>query len=399
MEQAFARHLDLIKENAVEVIAEDELVAKLKDSCRKKKPLKLKIGFDPTARDIHLGHTVLLLKLRKLQELGHQVYFIIGDFTAKIGDPSGKTATRPVLSSREIKANALTYTKQAFKILDRKRTTIIYNSTWYRKMNLTQFLKLLSLYTIARVMERDDFSERLKEGRPLTLLEIIYPLIQGYDSYKLGADIEFGGTDQKFNLLVGRHLQEALGQAPQSLVTMPLLVGLDGKNKMSKSLGNYVGITESPGSMVGKLMSISDELMWEYVRLLYSGDKAKLKELHPKQAKLALAENIVFFYYDKDTAALAVREFEKIFSQKELPQDLPVYKAGESKVDILEVLHKQGLVSSKNEARRLLAQGSLYLINPAKAKDSKVLKEQLVDLTSGSVVVKVGKKKFLKIEP
>jgi len=399
VEQAFARHLDLIKENAVEVIAEDELVAKLKDSCRKKKPLKLKIGFDPTARDIHLGHTVLLLKLRKLQELGHQVYFIIGDFTAKIGDPSGKTATRPVLSSREIKANALTYTKQAFKILDRKRTTIIYNSTWYRKMNLTQFLKLLSLYTIARVMERDDFSERLKEGRPLTLLEIIYPLIQGYDSYKLGADIEFGGTDQKFNLLVGRHLQEALGQAPQSLVTMPLLVGLDGKNKMSKSLGNYVGITESPGSMVGKLMSISDELMWEYVRLLYSGDKAKLKELHPKQAKLALAENIVFFYYDKDTAALAVREFEKIFSQKELPQDLPVYKAGESKVDILEVLHKQGLVSSKNEARRLLAQGSLYLINPAKAKDSKVLKEQLVDLTSGSVVVKVGKKKFLKIEP
>ena len=398
MEQAFTRHLDLIKENAVEVIAEDELVAKIKNACQKKKPLKLKIGFDPTARDIHLGHTVLLHKLRKLQDLGHQVYFIIGDFTAKIGDPSGKTAIRPVLSSREIKANALTYTKQAFKILDRKHTTVIYNSAWYRKMNLAQFLKLLSLYTVARVLERDDFSERIKAGRPLTLLEIIYPLIQGYDSYKLGADIEFGGTDQKFNLIVGRHLQEALGQAPQSLVTMPLLVGLDGKNKMSKSLGNYVGITESPDSMVGKLMSISDELMREYIRLLYSGDKGELSQMHPKQAKLALAENIVSFYYDKNTAAASVREFEKIFSQKQLPQDLPVYKAKDNKVDILEVLHKQGLVSSKNEARRLLSQGSLYLINPAQSKDIRVLKEQIIDLVSGSVVVKVGKKKFLKIE-
>jgi len=398
VEQAYTRHLDLIKEKSVEVIAESELIAKLKDSCQNKRPLKLKIGFDPTARDIHLGHTVLLHKLRKLQDLGHQVYFIIGDFTAKIGDPSGKNAIRPVLSDRQIKANALTYTKQAFKILNRRKTTVIYNSIWYRKMDLSKFLKLLSLYTVARVIERDDFSQRIKEGRPLTLLEIIYPLIQGYDSYKLGADIEFGGTDQKFNLIVGRHLQEALGQAPQSLVTMPLLVGLDGKNKMSKSLGNYIGITENPNTIVGKLMSISDEVMWEYIRLLYNGDQSQLKALHPKQAKMALAENIVSFYYNKSIASQAVREFERVFSQRQLPSDLAVYKTKDTTIDILEVLHNQGLVSSKNEARRLLAQGSLYLIDPGQPKVSTVIKEQAVILPPGGTVIKIGKKKFLKIE-
>ena len=218
MDPAISAHLNLIKENAVELIAESELVAKIKNSCLSKKPLKLKIGFDPTASDIHLGHTMLLGKLRKLQDLGHQVYFIIGDFTAKIGDPSGKITTRPTLTDKQIKANASTYTKQAFKILDKKKTTIIYNSIWYKKMSLTKFLELLSSYTVARVLERDDFSQRIKEGKPLTVLEIIYPLIQGYDSYKIGADIEFGGTDQKFNLIVGRHLHEIFNQPPQALL-------------------------------------------------------------------------------------------------------------------------------------------------------------------------------------
>ena len=263
MKPAISDHLKALKENTVDLIAEKELKLKLENSLKKKTPLKLKIGLDPTSRDIHLGHTVLLRKLRKLQDLGHKVYFIIGDFTAKIGDPSARSVLRPTLTDKEIKQNASTYTKQAFKILDRKKTKVIYNSIWYKKMGLPSFLSVLSSYTIARILERDDFSRRIKENQPLTLLEIIYPLIQGYDSCQMEADIEFGGTDQKFNLIVGRHLQETFGLAAQVAITMPILVGLDGKNKMSKSLGNYIGITESPKEMFGKLMSISDQSMWE----------------------------------------------------------------------------------------------------------------------------------------
>ena len=268
MKSKITQHLELIKENSVDLIAEEELAFKLENSFKKNKPLKLKIGFDPTAKDIHLGHTVLLRKLRKLQDLGHQVYLIIGDFTAKIGDPSQRTALRPVLTDKEIKANAATYTQQVFKILNKKKTKIINNSIWYKKIGLPKFLSLLSSYTIARILERDDFSQRIKEGKPLTVLEIIYPLIQGYDSCKMEADIEFGGTDQKFNLIVGRHLQQTFGQPSQVVVTMPILVGLDGKNKMSKSLNNYIGVTEDPKSMFGKIMSISDQVMWEILNCL-----------------------------------------------------------------------------------------------------------------------------------
>ena len=296
MKPAISDHLKALKENAVDLIAEKELIVKLENSLNKKTPLKIKIGLDPTSCDIHLGHTVLLRKLRKLQDLGHKVYFIIGDFTAKIGDPSARSALRPALNDKEIKQNALTYTKQAFKILDRKKTKVIYNSIWYKKMGLPSFLSVLSSYTIARILERDDFSRRIKENQPLTLLEIIYPLIQGYDSCKMEADIEFGGTDQKFNLIVGRHLQETFGLAPQVVITMPILVGLDGKNKMSKSLGNYIGITDSPKEMFGKLMSISDQSMLEYIKLLTDLDLKTLENLHPKEVKLTLAKELVSFY-------------------------------------------------------------------------------------------------------
>ncbi|UCC94413.1 MAG: tyrosine--tRNA ligase, partial [Candidatus Omnitrophota bacterium] len=325
MKKKVATHLEAIKENTVDVISEGELLGKIENSLRTNTPLKVKVGFDPTARDIHLGHTVLLMKLRKLQDLGHRVIFIIGDFTAKIGDPSARSALRPVLSDHEIRDNALTYTQQAFKILDRKKTKVIYNSIWYKQMGLSDFLSLLSSYTIARMLERDDFSQRMNENRPLTMLELVYPLIQGYDSVKAEADIELGGTDQKFNLIVGRHLQEVFGQKPQAVVTLPLLVGLDGTNKMSKSLGNYVGITETAASMFGKLMSISDETMWEYFRLLTHCSREEVRKMHPKDAKLFLAQTIVSEHHSPKIAKAERQEFERVFSQRQLPKDIPVY--------------------------------------------------------------------------
>jgi len=395
MNSQLSYHIEAISKNAVDVISKEELAAKLKDSLKKNKPLKLKIGFDPTARDIHLGHTVLLRKLRALQDLGHQVYLIIGDFTAKIGDPSGKAVLRPILSDKQIKSNASTYTRQAFKILKKNKTTVVYNSVWYKKMGLSKFLEILSFYTVARVLERDDFTQRMKENKPLTMLEIIYPLIQGYDSYKLEADVEFGGTDQKFNLIVGRNLQQAFSQSPQAIVTMPILVGLDGKNKMSKSLNNYIGITENPKSMFGKIMSISDEVMWEYYRLLTDSDVEEAKKLHPKEAKLQLAEQIVSFYHSARAAKRAKKEFERVFSKGKLPEDLPLYKAGVSRVDIVEVLTQAKLTASKNEARRLFSQGSISVVSDN--GDCSVIKGQEVEIPPEGVVFKVGKKRFLKV--
>lgn len=392
------RHLDCIKENAVDVISLDELALKLEKSLTEHKPLKLKIGFDPTARDIHLGHTVLLRKLRKLQDLGHLVILIIGDFTAKIGDPSGRSILRPVLSDEEIKDNASTYTDQAFKILDKQKTKVIFNSSWYKEMDMSKFLALLSSYTVARMLERDDFALRMKENRPLTIVEIVYPLIQGYDSVMIDSDIEFGGTDQKFNLIVGRHLQEVYGKPSQAIVTMPILVGLDGKNKMSKSLGNYIGVAEEPKSMFGKLMSISDEVMLEYFRLLTDISLDKVKKMHPKEAKLMLAETIVSFYYSDAIGKKEKEEFEKIFSQKELPQDMPVFSAGKENIDLIEVLFTEKMAPSKNEARRLLAQGAISLVESDPSK-TKTLKEQIITIPSQGVVLKIGKRKFLKIIP
>ncbi|MDD4955746.1 MAG: tyrosine--tRNA ligase [Candidatus Omnitrophica bacterium] len=398
MKKEIQRHLDCIKENAVDVISLDELALKLEKSLTEHKPLKLKIGFDPTARDIHLGHTVLLRKLRKLQDLGHIVILIIGDFTAKIGDPSGRSILRPVLSEAEIKDNASTYTDQAFKILDKQKTKVIFNSSWYKEMDMSKFLALLSSYTVARMLERDDFSLRMKENRPLTIVEMVYPLIQGYDSVMIDSDIEFGGTDQKFNLIVGRHLQEVYGKPSQAIVTMPILVGLDGKNKMSKSLGNYIGVAEEPKSMFGKLMSISDEVMLEYFRLLTDIPLDKVKKMHPKEAKLMLAETIVSFYYSDATGKKEKEEFEKIFSQKELPLDMPIYRSGKENIDLIEVLFVEKIAPSKNEARRLLAQGAISIVESDPSK-TQTLKEQTVKIPSRGVVLKIGKRKFLKIIP
>ncbi len=400
MKSKIAQHLELIKENSVDLIAEEELILKLEDSFKKNRPLKLKIGFDPTAKDIHLGHTVLLKKLRKLQDLGHQVYLIIGDFTAKIGDPSAKSLLRPFLSDREIKTNAATYTQQVFKILKRNKTKVIYNSIWYKKISLSKFLSLLSSYTIARILERDDFSQRIKEGKPLTVLEIIYPLIQGYDSCKIEADIEFGGTDQKFNLIVGRHLQQNFGQVPQVVVTMPILVGLDGKSKMSKSLGNYIGVTESPKSMFGKIMSISDSVMWEYIRLLSDFNIEKLKKEHPnpKEIKLILAERLVSFYHSAKLAQQARREFEDVFSEGKLPQQLLTFKTKDSSVNVVKVLHDAQLVASKNEARRLLSQGSISSTSlSAGVAKFEVVKEEEIKIPPEGKILKAGKRRFLKI--
>ncbi|MBU1122788.1 MAG: tyrosine--tRNA ligase [Candidatus Omnitrophota bacterium] len=389
--------IDIVKENAVDVISQEEIIDKLKKSLKDKKPLKLKIGFDPTARDIHLGHTVILRKLRKLQDLGHIVYFIIGDFTAKIGDPSGRTILRPILSDKEISDNALTYTEQAFKILDKKKTKIIYNSIWYKNMNLSQFLSLLSSYTIARILERDDFSQRMKEGKPLSMLEVVYPLIQGYDSCKMEADIEFGGTDQKFNLLVGRNTQQTFNQPPQAVVTMPLLVGLDGKNKMSKSLNNYVGITESSKNMFGKIMSIPDNIMWDYFRLLTEVDLDDVKKMHPKEAKMLLAHTIVLQYHSPKIGDREKEEFQRVFSNKELPAQMPVYKSDNVQINLIDVLFSMKVVASRNEARRIITQGGISLIDVDDSSCVKGVSEQVVDIPAKGAVLKIGKKKFLKI--
>jgi len=392
MKRKIAEHLKIIRENVVDLISEEELVKKVTYSIKFQNPLRLKIGFDPTARDLHLGHTVLLKKLRRLQDLGHYVYLIIGDFTAQIGDPSGRKELRPVLTIKEIKDNAKTYTEQAFKILQRRKSKVIFNSSWYRNLNLSQFLPLLSSYTVARMLERDDFSQRLKENRPLSILEFIYPLIQGYDSVKIKADIEFGGTDQKFNLIVGRHIQESMGQNPQIVVTMPLLVGLDGKSKMSKSLGNYIGITEEPFQMFGKLMSISDLTMWEYFRLLTDLDIEKIKDMHPKEAKLLLAEKIVSEYHSPLVAKRTKEEFERIFSRRETPRDLPTFTVSEKKVDLVEFLYKSKVVSSRNQARRLLLQKGIR----EKEKDAP-LEDRILAIPPQGLILKVGKRKFLKV--
>ncbi len=382
--------LEIIKKNTVDLITEEELYKKLYLSLKEKKPLRVKIGFDPTAKDIHLGHTVLLRKLRKIQDLGHIVYFIIGDFTAQIGDPSGRQTLRPVLSREEILENARTYTQQAFKILDEKRTKVIFNSEWYKDMKVSDFFSLLRRYTVARMLERDDFAKRLKENKPLSILEFIYPLIQAYDSVKMKADVEFGGTDQKFNLIVGRHLQESFGQSPQVVITLPLLIGLDGKNKMSKSLGNYIGIAESAKEIFGKLMSISDELMLEYFRLLTDFDLAEIKKMHPKEAKLLLAETIVKEFYNSQRAKKEREEFEKVFSKKNLPSQIPVYYVKDEKIDIIDTLSKAKIVPTKNQVRRLLKQKAI-------TSQGKVLEEREIKIPPEGIILKIGKRKFLEL--
>lgn len=397
-----AKQLEIIKRGAVEIISEEALLEKLKKSARENKPLKIKAGFDPTVPDIHLGHTVLLRKLRQFQDLGHKVIFLIGDATALVGDPSGQSQTRRTLSWEEVEKNALTYVKQVSKVLNTKDTGVFerrHNSEWFSRHGRRErdfppfafenFVELTQKYTVARLLERDDFQKRLKENKPLSFLELFYPLMQGYDSYKLESDIEIGGTDQKFNLLVGRDIQQAYGQQPQVVITLPLLEGTDGAQKMSKSYGNYIGINEPCAVMFGKVMSISDELMLKYCALLTDDNLDEIKKMHPKEAKLRLAENIIGQYHSKKDASSARSEFERVFSKKELPLDMPSYKLSPQKNNIIAILLDSGLVKSKNEARRLIRQSAVVF------NDQKVMQDSFVVEREG--ILKVGTRRFLKI--
>jgi tyrosyl-tRNA synthetase len=365
MEKNIDKQLELIKRGAVEIIQLDELKKKLERSIKTNKPLVIKAGFDPTAPDIHIGHTVLLRKMRHFQELGHKVVFLIGDYTAMIGDPSGVSKTRPVLGSEEVKKNARTYERQISKVLDIKRLDIRFNSDWLGKMDGAKIAELMSKYSVIRMLERDDFLNRYKQQKPINMLEFLYPLLQGYDSVALKADVELGGTDQKFNLLIGRDIQGAYGQEPQVVVTMPLLEGLDGAQKMSKSLGNYVGINENAKDMFGKLMSVSDELMYKYYELLTDEDVAAIKsgvssgKLHPKSAKVNLAKIIVTQYHSKAEADKQAEEFDRAFKDKGFPEDVPlqeIYNIADMSVVSVTA---STLKLSKSEVKRKILEGAV----------------------------------------
>jgi tyrosyl-tRNA synthetase len=380
--------LDVIKRGAVEIISEAELVKKL-EICRKEnRPLRVKAGFDPTAPDIHLGHTVLLRKMRQFQDLGHEVYFLIGDFTAQIGDPTGKSALRKTLSKDEVIENSKTYKKQVGKVLDLEKVKVVFNSDWFGKMSVADYLGLTMRVTVSQMLAREDFKKRLDNKQDVSLLEFMYPVLQGYDSVYLKADIELGGTDQIFNLLVGRDMQKDFGQEQQVVLTMPLLEGTDGINKMSKSLGNYIAINDTPKEMFGKIMSISDELMLKYYTLLTGEDLAAVGKLHPKEAKVNLAKSIIAQYHGQDEAQAASDEFTRVFSSKELPQDMPEYKL-DSEKSVVDICAESGLVSSKNETRRLIQQGALEF-------DGRKITDIQAKINS-SGVLKVGSRRFIRI--
>ncbi len=398
MVHTLEKQLELIGRGAVEIIRSAELKEKLERSIKMDKPLVVKAGFDPTAPDIHLGHTVLLRKMRHFQELGHDVVFLIGDFTGMIGDPSGRSETRPKLTREEVLDNARTYEKQISKVLDVKRLRVQFNSQWFDTMTSYEIGELASKQTVARVLERDDFLNRYKLGQEISFLEFLYPLFQAYDSVMLKADVELGGTDQKFNLLMARDVQTRYGQEPQVVITMPLLEGLDGVTKMSKSLGNYVGIDDSPREQFGKIMSVSDELMFRYYELLTDKDVNAIREnvksgaLHPKEAKKELAITIVAHYQGKDDALKAAQEFERVFKDKGVPSDVPRLAIEEAEVGIVELLTRSGLCKSKSEARRLIEQGGVSIDN-AKITDV----EFAVRPQERPSIVRAGKRAFLEI--
>ncbi len=389
--------LNLIKRGTVEIIQINELKKKIRRSIETKKPLVIKAGFDPSAPDIHLGHTVLLRKMRHFQELGHQIVFLIGDFTGMIGDPSGRSETRPRLTRKEVEENAKTYQRQISKVLDIKRLKIVFNSSWFDNMTSYEIGELASKQTVARVLERDDFMSRYKSGQDISFLEFLYPLFQAYDSVVLKADIELGGTDQKFNLLMARTIQERYGQEPQVVITMPILEGLDGVQKMSKSLGNYVGISEPAKEMFGKIMSISDELMLKYYELLTDEDLDEVKgeisngALHPKEAKKRLAKAIVGQYHDEKAAAREEREFDKVFKSKGVPSDIQKLALGEDAIWVIRLLTESGICKSSSEARRLVQQGGVA-IDGVKIKDVNAK----IKVTPKGSVLKAGKKEFLE---
>ena len=394
---ALTEQLEVIKRGCDELLVEAELVEKLQTG----RPLRVKAGFDPTAPDLHIGHTVLINKLRQLQDLGHQVVFLIGDFTGMIGDPTGKNTTRPPLTRDEVAVNAKTYTAQVFKILDAARTEIAFNSTWMDKLTSADMIKLAATHTVARMLERDDFGKRYRANQPIAIHEFLYPLVQGYDSVALKADLELGGTDQKFNLLMGRELQKHYGQPPQCVLTMPLLEGLDGVNKMSKSLGNYVGITDSPADIFGKLMSVSDDLMWRYIELLSFAPIATVRQWkkdvaegrNPRDVKVALAQEIVARFHDQAAATAALADFEARFKQGEIPADIPAVTvhAGADGIAIANLLKDAGLTASTSEALRMIAQGGVKL-------DGEKISDKGLKIPAGSeVVVQVGKRKFARV--
>ncbi|AIH03941.1 tyrosine--tRNA ligase [Thermodesulfobacterium commune] len=399
MNEEIKRALELIKRGTVDLIEEEELIKKLEKSYKEGRPLRIKAGFDPTAPDLHLGHTVLLRKMKQFQDLGHEVYFLIGDFTAMIGDPTGRSETRPPLTKEQVLENAKTYKEQVFKILDPKKTKIVFNSQWLSKMTAEDMVRLCAKYTVARILEREDFKKRFESGLPISIHELIYPLFQAYDSVALEADVELGGTDQLFNLLIGRDIQREYGQEPQVILTLPILEGLDGVQKMSKSLGNYVGIMESPYEMFGKLMSIPDELMWKYYLLLTEFSEEEIDnmkasvekgELHPKEVKKRLAKYIVTQFHSEEAALKAEEEFERVFSKKELPTEVPTVVIPAGKVWVPGLLKDQGLVKSNSEARRLIAQRAIDL-------NKEVLTQEELNLSTGEYVFRIGKKKFLKV--
>ncbi|QUM77770.1 tyrosine--tRNA ligase [Moritella sp. 24] len=385
-----------IKRGTEEVLVEEELIAKLKEG----RPLRIKLGADPTGSDLHLGHTVILNKLRQFQDLGHEVIFLIGDFTATVGDPSGKNTTRPPLTREDVLAHAKTYTDQVFKILDKERTRIEFNSTWLNELGAAGMIRLASQQTVARMLERDDFKKRYASGQGIAIHEFMYPLLQGYDSVALKSDVELGGTDQKFNLLMGRELQKAEGQKPQTVIMMPLLVGLDGVKKMSKSANNYIGVTDSPNEMFGKIMSITDDLMWNYFELLSFRPLAEIEKfktdiaanaVNPRDVKISLAKEIIARFHDEAAAESAHNDFTQRFSKNAIPDEMPEFDfAVSDAMAIANLLKEAGLVSGTSEAMRMIKQGAVK-IDGDKVEDTRFVP------TAGTAVYQVGKRKFARI--
>lgn len=392
--------MDVIKKGTVEIIPEDELAAKIEKSIKEKKPLNIKLGCDPSRPDLHIGHSVVLNKLREFQDFGHTAILIIGDYTGMIGDPSGKKKTRPQLTFEETRQNGLTYFEQASKILDRDKTKILYNSQWLSKLDLEKLIGIMSKFTVQRILERDDFTKRLKEQTEISLHEILYPIMQGYDSVAIDADVELGGTDQKFNNLVGRDMQKRFGKEPQIVVLMPLLEGTDGSEKMSKSLGNAIGISDDPKDIFGKAMSIPDTLIYKYFELGTRVPLERLNEIksrlenpntNPRDVKRELAFELVKLYYDEAAAVNARDEFDKIFIKKEIPDDIQEIHITDNDKKLIDIIFENNLAESKSNARRLIEQGAVS-INGDKINDVNFTLTE-----SGEFVIKAGKKKFLKV--
>ncbi|NLW90904.1 MAG: tyrosine--tRNA ligase [Syntrophomonadaceae bacterium] len=398
MDKKVQAQMEIIHRGAAEIVPEEELKQKLYRSIKNGQPLRIKLGLDPTAPDIHLGHTVVLNKLRQFQDIGHEVHLIIGDFTGRIGDPSGKSETRKQLTEEEVNANAATYKEQIFKVLDPKKTIIHFNSQWLMKMNFVDVLNLAGRYTVARMLERDDFAKRYKEGLPIGIHELMYPLMQGYDSVELRADVELGGTDQKFNLLVGRNLQKEYGFEPQIALMMPILEGTDGVQKMSKSLGNYIGVNDEAYDMFGKVMSIPDSLIVRYFELLTRVPMEEIKtlqsamekgEINPRDVKIRLAKHIIAAYHNEEEAAKAEERFKLVFSQRDIPEDIPFVQITEREVWLPKFLQENGMVDSSSEGKRMIQQGAIK-VNAVKQVDENLVLEE-------NMVIQVGKRKFIKV--